>query len=115
MTGTINSNAATASPLPQHAWSLKYLRLKSIALFIQILTRCLLTLGMHFRDPQYLRRYQVNRKRILVPSREKGRLIRLDVYAPNKGTSKPSPVHINWHGSGFGAFSLFFVEVSILN
>lgn len=60
---------------------------------------------MYFRDPEYLRRYQVNRKRMLVPSREKGRMIKVDVYAPNKGTSKPSPVHVNWHGSGFGTLS----------
>lgn len=41
----------------------------------------------------------VVRKRILVPSRERGRLIKVDVYQPPQyDESKPIAVVINFHG-----------------
>lgn len=41
------------------------------------------------------------RERITVPSRRKGKSIKVIVYKPKGHALKPSPVHINWHGSGF--------------
>ncbi|KAN0063063.1 hypothetical protein ACQY0O_004226 [Thecaphora frezii] len=39
---------------------------------------------------------------IRVPSRQKGRTITVDLYRPaGSDETKPLPVHINWHGSGF--------------
>jgi acetyl esterase/lipase len=101
MTASTTSTEATL-PLPKHSLTLAYLRLRAIAALLQVPLAFLLSLSYHFRDPSLLRKYQVNRSRITIPSRQKGRSIKVDIYTPKSTTiSKPYPVHINWHGSGF--------------
>lgn len=105
MTGTTNGTAAPLRPIPnlqRTLWSKDYLRLRAISLLIGIPTRILLTLSYYLKDPLTLRKYQVTRRNISVPSREKGRYIKAILYEPINREKKPLPVHINWHGSGFG-------------
>jgi len=102
MTGTTTDSTSATLPLPKHALTLKYLRLRAISVLIQFPLSFLLTLAYYFRDPSTLQKYQVTRTRIHVPSRQKGRAIKVDIFAPKRGVKKPYPVHVNWHGSGFG-------------
>lgn len=85
----------------KHEWSRRYLYLWIVAHLFSIKPCFTLALDKYFRHPIYLARYQVECKRLLVQSRDKGRMIKVDVYTPNKGISKPSPIHINWHGCAF--------------
>ena len=103
MTGVTSSSTQATQPLPKHALTLRYFRLRAIASFLQVICSSLLNLPYYIRDPSYLRKHGVSRRRILVPSRQRGRFIKVDVYTPMTGVQKPHPVHINWHGSGYGA------------
>jgi hypothetical protein len=98
----MTATTSEAPALPKHAWSAQYLRLRAIAILLGIPTRLIVNLAYYCYDPFTLRKYQVQRRRIWIPSRERGRTIKVDVYEPIKRTKKPLPVHINWHGSGFG-------------
>ncbi|UZJ56142.1 hypothetical protein CBS101457_005462 [Exobasidium rhododendri] len=101
MTGTLTSSTQASLPLPKHALTLRYFRLRAIAVLVQIPLTILLSLSYYLRDKSVLRKYGVSRTHITVPSRQKGRSIKVDIYTPTLGVKKPFPVHINWHGSGF--------------
>lgn len=97
-------------PLPSHAWTLDYLRLRLIAILVRLPVQFALGVSPYLlHTDNYLRGKGVTRKRILVPSRQKGRSIKVDVYQPESSTASEGgvwqaakkPVHINWHGSGF--------------
>lgn len=114
MTGVTSSSTQATQPLPKHALTLRYFRLRAIASFLQVICSSLLNLPYYIRDPSYLRKHGVSRRRILVPSRQRGRFIKVDVYTPTAGIQKPHPVHINWHGSGYGASRVESTLVSCL-
>lgn len=87
---------------------LGYLRLKIIITFLRIFTR--------YKAREPLRRdaelaeagYSVRQEQLLIPSRDSGRYITAVLYLPSKSIAPfspanqaPSPVLVNWHGSGF--------------
>lgn len=92
-------------PIVNHKISLAYLYDVVIAKLIRIPIKILITLSYCIvHGPITLKRkYNVSRKRINVPSREKGRKIKVDAYIPSnlQKSTKALPLHINWHGSGF--------------
>ncbi|KZP25991.1 alpha/beta-hydrolase [Athelia psychrophila] len=85
--------------LAKHGWNLHYLRLQLIATLLRTI------LG----PIQWLSRLRYQRitpgaahKRITIPSRDQGRSIIVDTYqSEGHDTTKPSPVLVNMHGSGF--------------
>lgn len=87
---------------------LGYLRLKIIITFLRIFTR--------YKAREPLRRdaelaeagYSVRQEQLLIPSRDSRRYITAALYLPSKSIASfspasqaPSPVLVNWHGSGF--------------
>jgi hypothetical protein len=102
MTKATSSSTDASLPLPKHALTLNYIRLRAIATLVQVPIGFIITLCHYFLHPSFLRKYEVTRSRFHVPSRQKGRTIKVDIFTPKSGVKKPYPVHINWHGSGFG-------------
>lgn len=103
---TITTTASTKQtlPLPSHAWTLDYLRLRIIALFIRLPVQLILGVSPYLLHTDgHLLAEGVKRRRITVPSRQRGRAIKVDVYEPAESSWQASkrPVHITWHGSGF--------------
>ncbi|SPO31903.1 related to lipase/esterase [Ustilago trichophora] len=99
-------SSVSPSTLPQetlHAWSLKYIRLKTVVLLMRSLNslRPLLR-GSHPPLPHGFERQIVH-----LPSRQPGRTIQAHIYRSHRvaptsdGVAAPLPVHISWHGSGF--------------
>lgn len=86
-----------------HAWSLRYIRLKAIVLFMRSLNS--LRPLIHRSRPPLPHAFE--RHIVDLPSRESGRTIKAHIYrskhvAPTSdGDVAPLPVHISWHGSGF--------------
>lgn len=99
--------------LPKHAFSWESLRNRIIAFLVRIPLSILLFFSYYVKDNKLLlyRKFNVCRERAQIPSREKGRHIDVDIYKPSQDStitdekSNTGPVHINWHGSGFGELS----------
>lgn len=92
-------------PVINHTYSLAYLYDLVIAKLIRIPIKALITLSYYvIYGPFTLKyKYDVTRIRINIPSRQARRKIKVDAYLPCKilRSTKPLPIHINWHGSGF--------------
>ncbi|KAI0602455.1 alpha/beta-hydrolase [Biscogniauxia sp. FL1348] len=58
-----------------------------------------------WRNTPLIQELDVRREHIQMPSREKGRYIRADLYYPSEYLASPTdearPILINWHGSGW--------------
>lgn len=115
-TPSLADEVRSVLPLPKHALTLQYIKNRVIAALVRIPLLVLLTFSYYIKDNTLVLRFfhGVTRHRIRVPSRERGRFIDVDIYTPAggleatgsaPGSKKPTgPVHVNWHGSGFGAF-----------
>ncbi|KZP26903.1 alpha/beta-hydrolase [Athelia psychrophila] len=86
------------SSLAKHAWGLQYLHMKLFAILMRSITMPFQWLGnrMHnLLDGAVCRR-------IFVPSRDDGRFIEVKLHeATGYDSTKPTPVLVNIHGSGF--------------
>jgi acetyl esterase/lipase len=86
-----------STPLPKHPFGLRYIYLLLLVGFfrtIVVFARWLLS--------KHVIHDGVTVKYITVPSRDKGRHIKVHMYQPFKyDSTKPAPVLINFHGSGF--------------
>ncbi|KAF7967799.1 hypothetical protein HWV62_32987 [Athelia sp. TMB] len=86
------------APLQRHPWGFNYLRLR----FLAFLLRALVYPGTRAKIRRQTMVEGVTCKRITVPSRDAGRSIVVDVYSPDHyDSTKPMPVMVNMHGSGF--------------
>lgn len=86
---------------------LSSLRVRLIIIFLRLYTRWIAIKPIR-RDKQLAEsKYSMQRKRVLIPSRDPGRRIKADLYLPPQQSSghgdsdDPTPVLINYHGSGF--------------
>lgn len=86
----------TASTVLLHPWSLKYLYLKVVATLLRSLTG--VAQAREFKRALMLLPAGVTRRRIQVPSRDKGRTIAVDVYERERASEGPRAVHLNFHG-----------------
>ncbi|PSN61938.1 alpha/beta-hydrolase [Corynespora cassiicola Philippines] len=78
----------------------QYLRLKIIATIIRTLMQ--LTVPRKIRyDNDLSLKYDVQRQKIRIPSRDEGRYIEAELFYPAEQKSLKLPVLVNWHGSGF--------------
>ncbi|KAI1754346.1 alpha/beta-hydrolase [Xylaria castorea] len=79
----------------------QYLYLKIVVVSLRIVIA--LTTGTALRRDKASVSLAVRKqKHVKIPSRDKGRYILADIYYPPTTTSPaPSPVLLNWHGSGF--------------
>jgi enterochelin esterase-like enzyme len=83
-------------PLPKHplGWNYIYLRLLAFLIRSSSATAQLIASVKH-KIPE-----GVILKHITIPSRDKGRDIKVHVYEPvGYDSTKPTPVLVNWHGS----------------
>ncbi|KAF2478234.1 alpha/beta-hydrolase [Lindgomyces ingoldianus] len=84
---------------------LTYLRLKLTVTLIRMIAR-VIAFSSRRRDKAIADEIDVQRRRVAIPSRDRGRFIDADFYYPpghsasSLATSK-KPVLVNWHGSGF--------------
>ncbi|KAI1639141.1 alpha/beta-hydrolase [Biscogniauxia mediterranea] len=80
-----------------------YLRQKILATLLR--GAYMLAQVIIWRDIRLFEELDVRREHIQLPSREKGRYIRADLYYPSEyltsPTDKARPILINWHGSGW--------------
>ena len=84
-----------SSPLPKHPFGLRYIYYRVFFAVIRSIIRPLRwILSMNQTIPD-----NVTHKQILVPSRDRGRSIKVDVYEPSGwDRNKPNAVAINFHG-----------------
>ncbi|KAJ9272416.1 hypothetical protein DTO212C5_1601 [Paecilomyces variotii] len=87
---------------------LSYMRLKLIAVVIRCIVRIANIIRVFHPEPKYK-----NKQRLRIPSRDAGRFILADLYTPeqnntstnnddtNNDDNNPTPIIINFHGSGF--------------
>lgn len=73
-----------------------YLRLKTVAVLLRLLLRCAVLFHRRVENARYDKK-----QRLTIPSRDPGRHIAADLYLPDIKSSSPTPVLVNWHGSGF--------------
>lgn len=79
---------------------LGYVRLRILTSLLRLFLR-FAGAGAIRQDTDLAATINVERKRIAIPSRDRDRHIQVDVYSPRTHTRAPSPVLVNWHGSGF--------------
>ncbi|CAN8103335.1 unnamed protein product [Discula destructiva] len=84
---------------------LSYLRMRLTIVFLRIYTRWI-AIKLRQRDEKLAQVvYSMQRKRIFIPSRNSGRVIKADLYLPPNSRSRDKaqvrPVLVNYHGSGF--------------
>jgi hypothetical protein len=78
----------------QHPWSLRYFKLRLIALVVRSFLRPLQELG-YFLEPAIPQ--SIVKEKITVPSRDPKRTIRVHVYRPRSVKSgQKLPIHINF-------------------
>ena len=83
----------------KHDWSLSWLKVWLAAKVIRIVLS-----GNNPTCDQIMVKYpDMTASSLFIPSRERGRKIKMSIYTPKDVGSKP-PVHLNLHGSGFSAF-----------
>ena len=83
-----------------HPWSLTYLKMLLVCYGIRSLLEPLMFIGT-LLEPKLPSNVKV--LKTAVPSRDKGRTIKVHIYSPkNVDRNKKYPVVINFHGSGFG-------------
>ncbi|PWN95303.1 alpha/beta-hydrolase [Tilletiopsis washingtonensis] len=93
-----DASASLPPPPGRHAYSLQYLRLQLFALVLRSLIAPLNWLG------KLVIPYGVSgvvRHSFLIPSRDKGRRIRVWAYECSATRHQRKAVVLNWHGSGF--------------
>ncbi|KAI0545715.1 Alpha/Beta hydrolase protein [Xylaria curta] len=77
----------------------QYLYLKMVVVSLRIIIA--LTNTALRRDRALVSPAVQQQKHVKIPSRDKGRHILADIYYPPTTSPAPSPVLLNWHGSGF--------------
>jgi acetyl esterase/lipase len=76
----------------------RYLYLKSLVTIIRIIVAAS---GRYARIKALAPQGSRREKDIRIPSRDKGRYIKAEIYYPSAAFKSPLPVLVNWHGSGF--------------
>ncbi|KAI1148290.1 alpha/beta-hydrolase [Nemania diffusa] len=76
---------------------LQYIYHKAFVSFLRTFVR----LSGRARRIASIRPVSRNERNIKIPSRDEGRYILVDIYYPDTASQTPSPVLVNWHGSGF--------------
>ena len=93
-----------------HQWTLQYVWLVALIYLLRaaILSSKFLTFDRSNSIEHLAKQFKIKRRTLVAPSRQQGRTIKLHVYSPmNDGfDAAKRPVHVNWHGSGFGMFHM---------
>jgi acetyl esterase/lipase len=99
------------------ALDLEYLRVKLIITLLRLVSWITDFLPLRRDRLQSQLTYKHTRQRVLIPSRDKHRSIKADLYLPPNHHHDTDKILINWHGSGFifpalGSDTLFCARVA---
>lgn len=87
--------------MAQQVGFFEYVRQKFFVLLIRAIVP-FLTFPNERRDNRLCKAsYSPNVQTIRIPSRDKNRTIKAHLYAPPSPSTAPTPILVNWHGSGF--------------